>query len=184
MICRERASLRVVVVLASGPAVLATWPAVSQAALDNPIVVENAKPGNPRSEWDVDPSERSIEGYTTDISYNKGQQVRFKVATDAPEFLVRIYRVGYYGGLGARLVATATGTGANQPQCLREAGTGLVDCGNWSVNATWQIPPTATSGVYLAKLIRPDTGAANHAVFVVRDDARHADVLVQTSDTT
>ena len=51
------------------------------------------------------------------------------------------------------------------------------------VSASW---PTgaAVSGIYVAKLKRADTGGASHIVFIVRDDARQADVLVQTSDTT
>jgi len=157
----------------------------SVMAFDNPIVVENAKIGNPASEWDVaNPGEISILGFTTDISYNKGQSVRFKVSTDAPSNTINIYRVGFYGGNGARKVATVLGQSKVQPDCLRAADSGLVDCGNWSVTATWAIPANATSGVYLAKLIRSDNGAASHAVFVVRDDASHSDVLVQTSDTT
>src|SRR6185503_18222995 len=42
----------------------------------------------------------------------------------------------------------------------------------------------ATSGIYIAKLKRLDVGGASHIVFVVRDDARQADIVVQTSDTT
>ncbi len=40
------------------------------------------------------------------------------------------------------------------------------------------------SGIYIAKLVRPDTGGASHIVFVVRDDASTSDLLFQTSDTT
>ena len=40
------------------------------------------------------------------------------------------------------------------------------------------------SGIYIAKLKRVDTGGASHMVFIVRDDARKADVVMQTSDTT
>ena len=40
------------------------------------------------------------------------------------------------------------------------------------------------SGIYLAKLVRTDTGGASHIVFVVRDDGGHSDLLFQTSDTT
>ena len=40
------------------------------------------------------------------------------------------------------------------------------------------------SGVYLAHLVRDDTGGSSHIVFVVRNDASHSDVLFQTSDET
>src|SRR4029077_9102859 len=53
-------------------------------AQSNPIVVENAKPGNPPSQWDVSVSgDPSIQGFATDISVNRGQTIRFKVKTDA-----------------------------------------------------------------------------------------------------
>jgi hypothetical protein len=39
-------------------------------------------------------------------------------------------------------------------------------------------------GIYIARLVRTDTGGANHIVFVVRDDAGTSDLLFQTSDTT
>src|SRR5262249_18719597 len=50
--------------------------------------------------------------------------------------------------------------------------------------ASWNVPANAVSGVYLARLQRADTGGASHIVFIVRDDARRADLLFQTSDTT
>ena len=46
------------------------------------------------------------------------------------------------------------------------------------------MPSTAVSGIYVAKVIRADTGGASHIVFVVRDDASQADIVLQTNDTT
>ncbi len=66
---------------------------------------------------------------------------------------------------------------------MTDATTGLVDAGNWSVSATWDMPADAVSGVYIAKLVRND-GGANHIPFIVRDDNGNSDVLFQTSDTT
>jgi hypothetical protein len=71
-----------------------------------------------------------------------------------------------------------------QPSCLSDAATGLVDCGNWAPSASWSVPADAVSGVYVAKLVRGDTGGASHVVFVVRDDAGGSAVLFQTADTT
>jgi len=63
--------------------------------------------------------------------------------------------------------------------------TGLIDCGNWSVSATWTIPSTAVSGVYIAHLI-PNNGSStgSHITFVVRDDAGKQPIVLQTSDET
>ena len=85
------------------------------------------------------------------------------------------------------MVATVTPSVAlpqTQPNPITDASTGLVDCGNWAVSASWAVPVTATSGVYIARLVRADTGGASHIPFVVRDDSSTADLIFQTSDTT
>jgi hypothetical protein len=161
-------------------------PRLSAQCGPNPIVCENSLTGSPSSEWDVSGSgDPTLQGFTTDISANKGETVRFKVTTTAPVFNIDIYRLGYYNGLGARKVASFTSiAGTNQPACLFNSATNLVDCGNWTESASWPVPATAVSGIYVAKLSRPDTGGVSQIVFVVRDDASASDLLFQTSDTT
>ncbi len=156
----------------------------------NPIVCENAKPGNPSSEWDVSGAgDASIQGYATDISVNLGETVRFKISTPSTDYRLDIYRMGYYGGNGARKVATVQPSATlpqTQPNCLTNA-TGLMDCGNWAESASWAVPSDAISGIYFAKAVREDganAGRASHIVFVVRNDASTSDVLFQTADTT
>ena len=70
-----------------------------------------------------------------------------------------------------------------QTQCPLQPTTGLVDCGGWSVSASWAIPPDAVSGVYFAHLVGND-GGESHIVFVVRNDRSRSDIYYQTSDTT
>ena len=73
----------------------------------------------------------------------------------------------------------------SQPACKNDtAPTGLIDCGNWAVSASWTVPSTAVSGLYLAHLVRNDTGGDSLIPFVVRNDASHSDILFQTSDET
>jgi len=152
------------------------------------IACENSRPGNPEREWDVTGAgDPTIQGFTTDISVNRGTTVRFKVDTDAGAYRLDIYRLGYYGGMGARKVATVLPSVAlpqNQPPCLTDLTTGLIDCGTWQVSASWAVPAGATSGIYFARLVRTDTGGASHVVFVVRDDASQSDLLYKTSDST
>ena len=152
----------------------------------NPVACENTKVGNPKSEWDITGAgDTTIQGFATDISVNVGETARFKIDTDASAYSIAIYRLGYYGGLGARLVDSAAPSASLpqiQPACLTDATTGLVDCGNWGESASWAVPADAVSGIYIARLIRTDTGGASHIVFVVRNDASHSDVMVQTSD--
>jgi N,N-dimethylformamidase beta subunit-like protein len=157
----------------------------------NRIPEENAKQGTPIAQWDLSGSsfpagDPELQGFTTDISYNVGQTVQFKVSSNLA-YRMDIYRMGYYGGDGARLVGSVENRPANDqqsnPGCMTDSTTGLVDCGGWSVSATWPIPADAVSGVYFAKLINTD-GGASHVFFVVRDDSSHSDIYYQTSDTT
>ena len=118
---------------------------------------------------------------------NRGSTVQFKVDTNATNYRFDIYRMGYYGGLGARKITTVNPSASlpqNQPNCLTQASTGLIDCGNWAVSGSWTVPSTATSGIYFAKVVRTDTGGASHIVFIVRNDASTSDLVFQTSDTT
>src|SRR5262245_41206682 len=79
----------------------------SRQLMVNEIVLENQLPGNPASEWDVvGGGSNNIEGFATDISVDQGQTVQFKINTDATDYRLDIYRMGYYGGMGARKVAT------------------------------------------------------------------------------
>ncbi|HEY9473153.1 MAG TPA: N,N-dimethylformamidase beta subunit family domain-containing protein, partial [Mycobacteriales bacterium] len=140
----------------------------------NKVACENTSAGTPESQWRVDGSDPSIAGYTTDISTNVGGRVDFKIRTDAASWRIDIYRLGWYGGDGARMVATvgpSVGGVHTQPACLTDSATGLNDCGNWSVSASWQVPTTAVSGLYYAVPHRDDTGGENEIFFVVRDDA-------------
>jgi len=157
----------------------------------NPIVCENAKTGNPATEWDVSGAgDASIQGFATAISVQQGETVNFKIETPATDYRLDIYRMGYYAGNGARKIATVQPSAAlpqNQPNCLSDAATGLIDCGNWTESASWAVPSDAVSGIYFAKVVREDganAGQASHIIFIVRDDASNSDILFQTSDTT
>ncbi|MEX5631248.1 DUF4082 domain-containing protein [Parafrankia sp. FMc2] len=154
----------------------------------NPIVCENSQAGTPQSQWLLTGAgDPSIQGFGTQISVNKGETIRFKVKTDASDYRIDIYRMGYYQGNGARRLDTIDPSAALpqiQPACYTDQTTHLVDCGNWGESASWQVPSTAVSGIYFAILHREDTGGEGQITWVVRDDASHSDVLVQASDTT
>ncbi|MBT2536461.1 DUF4082 domain-containing protein [Arthrobacter sp. ISL-69] len=157
------------------------------APLVNAIACENSKPGSPPSEWDIDGAgDSNIQGFATEISVNAGQPINFKVDTNASNYTIAIYRTGWYQGLGARKIANVTPLAfrQSQPQCRSDVATELYDCGTWAVSATWQVPATAVSGVYVALLTRPDTGGQSHITFIVRSDGSHSNVVFQTSDTT
>jgi methionine-rich copper-binding protein CopC len=155
----------------------------------NPVVLENQLPGNPQSEWDISGiGDSTLQGFATQMSVNVGETVRFKITdTTLAPYRIDIYRMGYYGGLGARKVGTIASSQTlkvNQANPLYDAASGLVDAGNWVETASWAVPTTATSGVYFARVTREDTGGASHIMFIVRNDSSNSDVLFQTADTT
>jgi len=156
----------------------------------NRIALENQKQGTPRSVWGLstDIGDANIQGFATEISTDVGGTVDFKIATDSTHYRIEIYRLGYYGGDGARLVDTidkSLDSAQVQPHPIVDMSLGLIDCGNWSVSASWGVPADAVSGVYFAKLVREDgTSGENIIPFVVRDDNSTSDIVFQTSDTT
>jgi hypothetical protein len=156
----------------------------SCTAPQNAIEAENCNPGT--TEWDVSGSgDPTIQGFATDISVNVGQTISFKVKTTASNYHIDIYRMGYYGGTGGRYITTIQPSAQlpqTQPACLTDSTTQLYDCGNWGVSASWTVPSSAVSGVYIAAPVRADTGGASQIIFVVRNDASHSDILFQTSD--
>ncbi|WP_131740499.1 DUF4082 domain-containing protein [Actinomadura roseirufa] len=185
--------LTVFALMATGLAALAQ-PAVTAAAGPcdsggNPVACENSKAGSPSSEWEkISGGGQTIEGFSTSFSVNVGQQVQFKVNTPARSYSIDIYRMGYYGGNGARKVDSVNPSATlpqRQPSCRTDDATGVIDCGAWGVSATWQVPSSAVSGIYFAHIVRTDgTTDDNHIVFVVRNDASHSDLLFKTSDST
>lgn len=153
----------------------------------NAIACENSKPGTDSDVWEIDGAgDPAIQGFATDISVNLGQRIDFKIDTDASSYTIDIYRMGYYQGLGARKIASVTPSARlpqNQPACITDVQTDLYDCGNWGVSASWTVPSSAVSGVYIAHLKRT-TGDGSHITFIVRDDSSTSDLVFQTSDPT
>jgi hypothetical protein len=156
----------------------------------NAIVAENCLTGNPSQEWDIansDAGSLAIQGFATDISVTPGNTINFKINTPSTNYSINIYRIGYYQGNGARKIASVTPSvplPQSQPACISNTTTGLTDCGNWAVSASWTVPTTALSGVYVAHLVRNDTSGDSHIIFIVRNDSSHSAIMYQTSDPT
>ncbi len=125
-----------------------------------------------------------IKGYMSATSVNKGGQIDFKVSVNpAQNFTIEIYRVGWYGSNGGRLMQTIGPiAGISQAPCPRDEAIGIIDC-NWSTSYRLTVPTAWTSGIYLAKL-KNVSGFDSGTIFVVRDDNRTADFLYQQPVTT
>jgi hypothetical protein len=187
-------------VLATMVAAASGQPGASPPQSRNPTVVENARPGDP--DWEVtQPAlEREIEGYASRTSVNTGEPIEIFVSTRDPRYTVEVFRMGWYGGAGARRVAgpfERDGVLQDMPQPDRS--TGLVEC-RWrdpirldtrGTGVPGAGPPPDTgagefwrSGVYLARLTARPSARQAFVVFVVRDDARTAAIVFQSSVTT
>src|ERR1700712_1933550 len=77
----------------------------------NAIVTENLITGVPASQWDIPLNgngsfgDKTIQGFGTDISVNVGGTINFKITVTSgtnKSFGIKIYRIGYYQGNGAR----------------------------------------------------------------------------------
>jgi hypothetical protein len=124
-----------------------------------------------------------IEGYFSRTSVRAGETISLHVSTN-PEskFTVDLYRMGYYGGAGARPVANlGTFPGGVQEDPLVDPHR-LRVC-KWEPCTKITIPADWPSGVYLAKLTAERESVQSYAVFIVRDN-RRADFMLQCSDTT
>jgi hypothetical protein len=95
---------------------------------------------------------RGIEAYASHTSVKAGDTLNVHVSTYAVNtYSVSIYRMGYYGGAGARLMRTLgplQGTAEPTPQ---DGVRNLIEC-NWKVGFSLEIPRDWLSGVYLGKL--------------------------------
>ncbi|HEY3055960.1 MAG TPA: N,N-dimethylformamidase beta subunit family domain-containing protein [Thermoanaerobaculia bacterium] len=156
---------------------------VASTVLGNPIQDENARPGT--SAWKLAVGRSTdIEGYASLTSVNIGGSISFYVSTTAQSFDLDVFRMGWYGGLGARRVFDADDiAGHTQPIPSPDPVTGLIEC-QWTDPYTMTIPTDWVGGVYVAKLTAQPGGQQNWIIFVVRDDARASDLLFQSSVTT
>ena len=176
--------------LSVAPAAQAVGPCDTPA---NEIVAENCLPGIPAIGVGRErgrATRRSRASPPTSASTRAGpstsRSTRRRPTTD-----IDIYRLGYYGGDGARLVDTIhrrpTSPATDQPDCTFErqrptttsstAATGRVRppgrCRPTRPRASTSPSPRAT-----------DDDGASHIAFIVRDDDGGSDLLFQTSDTT
>src|SRR5262249_26049344 len=122
-----------------------------------------------------------VEGYASRTSLRPGETITLHVGTNpASPFVVDLYRMGYYKGLGARH-GRGRGPSAGRAQPAPPIGVmRLRECA-WEPCATLTIPADWPSGVYLGKLTAEREEFQSYIIFVVRDD-RPADFLFQVSD--
>ncbi|WP_343213413.1 N,N-dimethylformamidase beta subunit family domain-containing protein [Archangium violaceum] len=139
---------------------------------------ENARQGT--TAWRIKKAANTneIEGYALVSTVSPGERVPIAVSvTGSPrKFSWEVYRLGYYGGTGAREVARGGPLQAvPQAPCPAQQPTGIVAC-NWTptlelVTNGWM------RGVYVVKLVRED-GYQRYVPFFVRDPLPRSEVTV------
>ncbi len=171
----------------------------------NLIQLENALPGT--TDWQMTnvAPHGEIQAYVGKDSVNKGEHELLYVSVKEPNdrYTYSLYRLGYYGGKGGRFEWRSTYRTALQqgyydqsenaayPICPTGGTcqfiTSLKDSkGNetYISDANWRNPlaiPTNTllSGIYLVKVTETHHGYQWEAPFIVRDDSRKADLVLQ-----
>ncbi len=157
-------------------------------AASNPIVLENQQPGTDNwiipdtGDQQADDVSNQIKGYAGATSVNLGGSLTFYVTVNPSQtFTIDFYRLGYYQGLGGRLMLSVGPiNGVQQPACpIVDSSTDLVAC-SWSAGYTLNVPNTWTDGIYFAVLTNANN-FQNYVPFVVRNDSRSAALLYQES---
>jgi hypothetical protein len=153
---------------------------------------ENQKPGNWKWLAPVAPS-GAIQAYGSQLSVIAGQTVDLHVSTHrAVRYRVGVYRLGWYGGAGARLVACEPSCpgkrhgrsrrGRPQPVSPMDPTTGEVAL-SWPVTDRIRTGRNWVSGEYLAQLViarGADRGEAEWVPFIVRSvDPSPNSILVE-----
>ena len=145
------------------------------------ITAENGKPGShdwqlTRMRLDKNEGIRTslIEGYCSRQSVKAGETLDIFVSTKpTARFKLEIFRTGYYGGCGARLM-TELGPFDGKEQPVPEIGANRLRECRWEKTTTLTIPQDWVSGVYLGRLTTlpasPDAPYwQSYIVFIVKD---------------
>jgi PKD repeat protein len=162
----------------------------------NPIVNENncMGEGTTANQSAQENYSEDLGGFATESSFNIGENIPLKIGTDLGSFPstavnISVYRIGYYGGDGARLIAAAGATNVkvnNTFECNPEnTTTGELSCANWGVTYTIPGKSLPISGIYEAVMSDvSDPTVENMVVFTVRNDSQASEVLyvLPTSD--
>jgi hypothetical protein len=136
------------------------------------IADENAKPG---TDWQPHADGTAavagvIDMYPGAWSMKQGDTLELKIRSTTP-YDLEIFRLGWYGSVGSRIVATRPGQPANpQPYpTSADPATGLV-AAKWSTTVSIPLDASWVPGVYVARGTQAGTGLQGMTVFVIRDD--------------
>ena len=155
------------------------------------LAIENAQAGTDswRIDFDIAPTKRLnmtgfIEGYADTTSAQSGQVVNLYVNTGSPQWHLEAYRMGYYGGLNARLIWTSETF--DQPWQFAEPSFDRetrMHTAQWSPSTAITIDDSWPPGSYLLKLNSSEGGAHYIPLTIRRDDCAASLVVVSAVTT-
>ncbi len=156
------------------------WPPARPGYV-NPIPPENRRQGD--ASWNrgfTRPNAAQLEAYADRVSAKAGESVSLMVRSSRIGCSASwtLYRIGWYGGAGARALASGSTAVNAQPGCPMDPVTRLVRC-RWSPTFSVRIPQDAVSGLYLVRIV-DDRGYGVLVPLVVKDD-RQADLLMESA---
>ncbi|HEU5374093.1 MAG TPA: N,N-dimethylformamidase beta subunit family domain-containing protein, partial [Ktedonobacteraceae bacterium] len=167
-------------------------------ATETPIAAENKQPGT--TNWlipDAQAASIQIQAYASATSVSAGQTLTFYVSTEQAgmTYSVEVYRLGWYGGAGGRLMTTMHAVGQAQgyydwphlklvdcQSCFFDPTTRLIEA-RWQPSFSLTIPSTWVTGLYEAKLTTAD-GMQTPVSFEVRGNPHSTYVAVIPDNTT
>ena len=159
--------------------------------LANGVVVPTSEPSwrrTPRTgtAWWVtsQQNDRAIEGFASQVSaVGRRQGHSLRQHDGRSSFHVEAYRMGYYQGIGGRLVwRSAEVRGVQQPDPVLSAPTNTIEC-QWSPSLSFTVGSSWPPGAYLLKLV----GATGEQQFVPSASATTRPpppIVIQSSVTT
>ena len=147
------------------------------------LMAENAKPGTLNWICNHNQPEHALEGFASQVSAVPGDDVAVFVNTTARAVQVQAYRMGYYQGLGGRLIVQTDFVPAQvQAAPVVTPFLGTVTC-PWTPTLTLNITTDWLPGCYLLKLVG-DGSEEQFVPLTIRDDASMAAYVFQNSVTT
>jgi hypothetical protein len=137
------------------------------------VSAENRKPGTPGWKPSSEASTK-IKGYLGEVSGVCGQSIDLHLSSTGPAAaaVVAAYRVGWYGGVGARLVWTSSPyVPAHHATKLSGAPLYMTET-EWPDSVKIKITPDWTPGFYVFEVRASGAHGGGEAIpFVVRDDS-------------
>jgi hypothetical protein len=153
----------------------------------NPIQAENTLPGT-RAWYGTPAPPNAVDAYASEVSARPGQPIHLHVATEpAAAYRIEIYRLGWYGGTGGRLIGCSPSCngsrqGVPRPNPGPDSGSGLLKL-DWPVTDTIKLGRDWVSGYYYVNVVLANgasLGTVRHVpIVVLAGRNRPSEILAQ-----